>query len=263
MEVALPESFKWTVTALIKTGFDGLLVWYRDGVGPQIHDTLRLCDGLSTAAQFIRNVTPLAGRPSRHAAQAPSMPVALLPRTTLPPRSASWDRQAGRQTEKSSGHATKQSPAPLPRVPRSQSIEIPRRRLGSECPFVQHQPRCELPAHVAARPLKAKVRRKFRPTSARSPQPKTQRATAWRTFATPANHRESVPKSSGFRWQRLDRRHATRVPPQPEPRVGPPPCGSRDVSKTPSPATTTDKSRATPPASNRPFGHSRPRQRFP
>src|SRR6266436_2390914 len=225
---------------LIKTGFDGLLVWYRDGVGPQIHDTLRLCDGLSTAAQFIRNVTPLAGRPSRHAAQAPSMPVALLPRTTLPPRSAPWDRQAGRQTEKSSGHATKQSPAPLPRVPRSQSIEIPRRRSGSECPFVQHQPRCESPALVASRP------------------PKAQRATASRTFATPANHRESVSKSSGFRWRRLDRRHATRVPPQPEPRVGAPPCGSRDVSKTPSPATTTDKSRATPPASNRPFGHSRP-----
>src|SRR5256885_11055352 len=60
------------------------------------------------------------------------------PRSTLFPYTTLFRSP---QTEKSSAHATKQSPAPLPRVPRSQSIEIPRRRLGSECPFVQHQPR--------------------------------------------------------------------------------------------------------------------------
>ena len=35
-------------------------------------------------AQFIRSVTLLADRPSRHGAPAPSMPAAPLPRTTLP-----------------------------------------------------------------------------------------------------------------------------------------------------------------------------------
>src|SRR5437660_7515270 len=51
-----------------------------------------MCDGLSTAAQFIRSVTPPVGQPSRHAAQAPSMPIALLPRTTFLQRPALWDR---------------------------------------------------------------------------------------------------------------------------------------------------------------------------
>jgi hypothetical protein len=33
--------------------------WYPDGIWPQMRDTLRVRDGLSTAAQFIRNVTLL------------------------------------------------------------------------------------------------------------------------------------------------------------------------------------------------------------
>src|SRR5271169_5911238 len=75
---------------------------------------------------ILRNVAPLAGRLSRHVAQAPNMPVALLPRTTLPQRSASSDHQAAPQTEESSARATKQSPAPVPQLLHSQSMTLSR-----------------------------------------------------------------------------------------------------------------------------------------
>src|SRR6266480_3166301 len=71
---------------------------------------------VTAPAQFIRNVMPLAGRPSRHGAPEPSMPASPLPRTTLPQRAVSSDLWAVPQTEKSSAHATKRSPAPLPQV---------------------------------------------------------------------------------------------------------------------------------------------------
>ena len=167
--------------------------WHPDGIWTQTHGTLCLFNGLS-AAQFIRYATLLTDRTFAARRTGTQHASSATPTNNAPTTINVVGSLGAPQTEKSLAHATKLSPAPLRRVRRSQSIEIPRRRSGSECPVVQHQPRYESPAPVAARPPKAKVRRKFRPASARSQQPKIRSTAASQKCATPASHRESVPK---------------------------------------------------------------------
>src|SRR4029077_11684071 len=108
-----------------------------------------------------------------HVAPAPSTPRVPRRRTTLPPRSTSRDRSAALRTKKSSALGTKQLPVQCPRARRLRSIENPRRRSTSECPFVAHQQHCELLTLGGARLPTAKARRKFPPESTRLPPPKT------------------------------------------------------------------------------------------
>src|SRR3981189_2390936 len=80
--------------------------------------------------------------------------------------------------------------------------------------------------------------------------------------AMPVIRRESAPASSRFRSPPSDPRSAVRVPPQRPPGVEPQWPVRQDVLRTRLLATVTDKSPATPLASNRLSGHSRSLRQF-
>src|SRR5438270_9516317 len=88
----IPSGLRQSELTLFKIEFNGLEFGIRTESAHKCAVRSACSVFFPLRTQFIRNVTPLVGRPSRHAAQAPNTPIALLRRTTFPQRSALWDR---------------------------------------------------------------------------------------------------------------------------------------------------------------------------